>query len=117
MHAPDYQLTYIEATIQSLDLRGMTIIPSDILTALWALDVRGMRDADAETALYSFLYRLTPHHLGTYGEHIRFPGWAALHAELAGKSVEELARRFGHDAVRVAVVVRDANRSPHSLAA
>jgi hypothetical protein len=114
-HGPDYRLTYIEATIQTMDLRGMTITPSDILTALWSLDARGLKGADAETCLLSFLHRLTPHWTRS-SEHIRFPGWAALHDELAGKSNEELARRFGMDAVRIAVVVRDA-QTPHSLAA
>jgi len=118
-HSPDYQMTYIEATIQTMDLYGMTITPAEILTGLWALDARGIEGSDAETSLRSFLYRLTPFHTGFWTDStvtgIRFPGWAALNAEFAGKSNDDLARQFGMDAIRVAVVVREASTG-YSLA-
>jgi hypothetical protein len=104
-YPPDYELSYIESTVEALNLRGLIITPSAVLQGLWMIEARGLEDADAETSLYVFLYRLTPFHAG-HLEPTWFQGWEALANELAAASLEELAHRFGYDAVRVAEIIR-----------
>jgi len=113
-HAPDYQLTYIEGTIQSLATKGLHITPADILTGLWELDAAGIKDGDGETALYSFLQRLTPHHRRTQLENIIFPGWPTVARGIDGDNMGALSQ-WGADAVRVAIVMRNKYRERASL--
>lgn len=105
-YTPDYHFSYIEATIQACDLRGLTITPGDVLEGLRILDAAGFQDIDAETALRNFLYRTTPFHRAQTLEHERFPGWDKISATLAHATNEGLARQFGMDACRVGAVLR-----------
>jgi hypothetical protein len=109
-YPPDYELSYIERTVEALNLRGLIITPAAVLQGLWMIEARGLEDADAETSLYAFLYHLTPFHAG-HLEATWFQGWRSLGLELSTASHEELARRFGQDAVRVASVVRSQHLS------
>lgn len=103
-YGPDYQLTYIEGTVQRLAIRGLWVTPAEVLEGLWKLGAAGVQDGDAETALYTFLERLSPYGSDWNAEPRVFPGWTKVREELAGQSIEDLHLRFGSDALRVASV-------------
>jgi hypothetical protein len=108
-HGAGYTFTCIEATIQALSIRGLTITPQDVLDGLRALHRAGIVGSDAERALHVFLMRLTP--AAAYFVPRRrtmsiFIGWPAMGSVLRTMSDEDLFTEFGSDATRVAAVIR-----------
>jgi hypothetical protein len=113
-------MTYAADVQLYLAHRGLVITQDQINEALDILEPRGLRGADAETALLVFLVRLSVYGKWQHGEvtfdepvpDVIFPGWEAIRAEFAAEEAEtveqrnmRLFTRFGSDAVRVAACV------------